>query len=206
MSNVKTVAFAVALTVYAAQHHVGGRALVPTDDTSSTLGVLLPIESPFAPKGYATDSDVIRWLTRAKELEADIMVWDYGSPEVSGPQQHLIRHIAPDALVVAAAGNTGGQVTYPARDRAVIAVGALSGPSEIASFSSREPRRQKPELFAPDRSSVQKYSDLIIGRRGLGALAKYECIMSIAANATVGRTVFGRTWRSRMRERERPPR
>jgi len=38
------------------------------------------------------------------------------------------------------------------------------------------------ELFAPDRSRIQKYSDLIIGRRGLGPLAKYECIMSIAAN------------------------
>jgi len=38
------------------------------------------------------------------------------------------------------------------------------------------------ELFAPGRSRLQRYSDLIIGRRGLGALAKYECIMSIAAN------------------------
>ena len=38
------------------------------------------------------------------------------------------------------------------------------------------------ELFAADRSRIQKYSDLIVGRRGLGALLKYEAIMSIAGN------------------------
>ena len=38
------------------------------------------------------------------------------------------------------------------------------------------------ELFAPGRTRIEKYSDLIVGRRGLGALAKYECIMTIAAN------------------------
>ena len=37
------------------------------------------------------------------------------------------------------------------------------------------------ELFS-DRSRIQKYSDLIVGRGGLGALVKYECVMSIAAN------------------------
>jgi hypothetical protein len=83
--------FAVALTVYAAQHHVGGRAIVPTDDTSSTLGVLLPIESPFAAKGYANDADIIKWLMRAGELGADILVLDYGAPAVAETQLETIR-------------------------------------------------------------------------------------------------------------------
>jgi acetyltransferase-like isoleucine patch superfamily enzyme len=38
------------------------------------------------------------------------------------------------------------------------------------------------ELFSPDRSRIQKYSDLIVGRRGLAALIKYEAIMTLAAN------------------------
>jgi acetyltransferase-like isoleucine patch superfamily enzyme len=38
------------------------------------------------------------------------------------------------------------------------------------------------ELFAADRSRIKKYGDLIVGRRGLGALLKYEGIMSLAAN------------------------
>jgi acetyltransferase-like isoleucine patch superfamily enzyme len=38
------------------------------------------------------------------------------------------------------------------------------------------------ELFAADRSRIQKYGDLIVGRRGIGALLKYEGIMAIAAN------------------------
>jgi acetyltransferase-like isoleucine patch superfamily enzyme len=38
------------------------------------------------------------------------------------------------------------------------------------------------ELFSGDRSRIQKYSDLIVGRRGLAALLKYESIMTVAAN------------------------
>ncbi|HVH54847.1 MAG TPA: acyltransferase [Vicinamibacterales bacterium] len=48
--------------------------------------------------------------------------------------------------------------------------------------TARPPVEIQKELFAPGRSRLQKYCDLIIGRRGLGALARYECIMSIAAN------------------------
>jgi acetyltransferase-like isoleucine patch superfamily enzyme len=38
------------------------------------------------------------------------------------------------------------------------------------------------ELFSPDRSRIQKYGDLVVGRRGLAALIKYEAIMTLAAN------------------------
>jgi acetyltransferase-like isoleucine patch superfamily enzyme len=36
------------------------------------------------------------------------------------------------------------------------------------------------QLFAPGRSAREKYADLIVGRPGLGALLKYELIVSIA--------------------------
>ena len=38
------------------------------------------------------------------------------------------------------------------------------------------------ELFSPDRSRLQKYSDLIVGRRGLSALLRHECIVAVAGN------------------------
>jgi len=40
-------------------------------------------------------------------------------------------------------------------------------------------------LFAPGRSARAKYAELVVGRPGLGALLKYECIVSIA-QARVG--------------------
>jgi subtilisin family serine protease len=46
----------------------------------------------------------------------------------------------------------------------VLAVGALSGPAEIAPFSSKEPRRQKPEIFAPqtmDGTALQGWIESI---------------------------------------------
>jgi subtilisin family serine protease len=141
--------FAVALTNYAAEHYVGGRALVPGGDTSSTLGILLPIDSPFTAQGEVTDADIVAWLNKVEEHRADIVVLDYGTAsEIMPEHRAAIRRLAKTALVVAAAGNTGGRLMYPARDDSALAVGALSSPTEIADYSALEPRRLKPELFA----------------------------------------------------------
>jgi hypothetical protein len=143
--------FEVALTNYAAKHYVGGRALAPSDDTSSALGVLLPIDSPFGARGQASEPDIVAWLGKVEQQHADIVVLDYGTPVGIAPD-HLaaIRRMTKGALVIAAAGNTGGRLTYPARNDAVLAVGALSSATQIAAYSAREPRRLKPELFASE--------------------------------------------------------
>jgi hypothetical protein len=143
--------FAVALTNYAADNNVGGRALVPGDDTSSTLGILLPIPSPFRGQGQTTESEILRWLDEVEQQKPDIVVLDYQmSPEALPEHRSAIRRLAKTALVVAAAGNTGDKLTYPARDRAALAVGALSSPTRIADHSPLEPRRFKPDIYASE--------------------------------------------------------
>jgi acetyltransferase-like isoleucine patch superfamily enzyme len=46
----------------------------------------------------------------------------------------------------------------------------------------RETIEIQKELLSPGRSSLQKYADLIVGKRGLAALLKYESIIGLAAN------------------------
>jgi hypothetical protein len=141
--------FAVALTNYAADNNVGGRALVPGDDTSSTLGILLPIPSPFSEQGQVTEPEIVAWLNEVEQQNPDIVVVDYGmSPEALPEHRAAIRRLARTALVVAAAGNTRDKLTYPARDKAALAVGALSSPTRIADYSALEPRRLKPDIYA----------------------------------------------------------
>jgi subtilisin family serine protease len=143
------VHFAIALTDWAANYQVGGRALVPGDDTSSSLAVLLSLKSPFI-DGPAQDSDLLAWLSAAIAEKPDILVLDYGAEELGGSHLDAVREAAESSLVIAAAGNTGGRVTYPARIQEVLAIGALASSNEIASYSALEPRRQKPDLFAPE--------------------------------------------------------
>lgn len=54
--------------------------------------------------------------------------------------------------------------------------------SEVTSSSDRAssiPRAQD-QLFAPGRSSREKYAALVVGRPGLGALLKYEAVIGLA--------------------------
>jgi acetyltransferase-like isoleucine patch superfamily enzyme len=46
----------------------------------------------------------------------------------------------------------------------------------------RETVEIQKELFAPGKSKRDKYADLIVGRRGLRALLRYEAVMLLAAN------------------------
>jgi acetyltransferase-like isoleucine patch superfamily enzyme len=42
------------------------------------------------------------------------------------------------------------------------------------------PQKIQDQLFAPGRSSRQKYVELVVGRPGLGALVRYELIVTVA--------------------------
>src|SRR5207344_697499 len=56
------------------------------------------------------------------------------------------RAVAAGVLVVAAAGNTGGSVRFPADQSNVVAVGALNAAKELAVYSNRGPEL---DLVAP---------------------------------------------------------
>ena len=140
--------FAVALTDWAANYQVGGRALVPGEETSSSLAVLLAVDTPFG-DGGASEAELTAWIDGVVAQKPDIVVLDYGADEIGDAHLVAVRDAARESLVIAAAGNTGARLAYPARAEEVLAIGALDQSSEIAVYSSREPRRRKPELFAP---------------------------------------------------------
>lgn len=50
------------------------------------------------------------------------------------------------------------------------------------------------ELFSGDRSRLEKYSDLILGRRGFAPLLKYELIITLAANRPGALGLVLRSW------------
>jgi acetyltransferase-like isoleucine patch superfamily enzyme len=50
------------------------------------------------------------------------------------------------------------------------------------------------ELFSGDRSRLEKYSDLVVGRRGFVPLLRYELIISVAANRPGALGLALRSW------------
>jgi acetyltransferase-like isoleucine patch superfamily enzyme len=47
-------------------------------------------------------------------------------------------------------------------------------------MAGSSPQRAQDQLFAPGKSSREKYAELVVGRPGLGALITYELIVTIA--------------------------
>jgi acetyltransferase-like isoleucine patch superfamily enzyme len=54
--------------------------------------------------------------------------------------------------------------------------------------------RAQDQLFAPGRSSRAKYADLIVGRPGLGALLRYELVVSLAQSRAGALGLVLRRW------------
>jgi acetyltransferase-like isoleucine patch superfamily enzyme len=74
----------------------------------------------------------------------------------------------------------------PADGRRTIAPAVTTG-SGLASGDAGAPRsnpagpaRVQDQLFAPGRSSIEKYTELVVGRPGVGALVTYEGIVMLA--------------------------
>lgn len=109
---------------------------------SSLLGVKV-LDS--AGSGWV--SDIIEGIDWAVANGAQVINLSLsGSTYVSAFQAAIDRANAAGAVVVAAAGNTGGSVGFPAAYNGVIAVSATDSWNRIASFSSRGP---EVDLAAP---------------------------------------------------------
>lgn len=143
-------AFARSMTSMAAQYGVGGRVVTSEAAAPSSLAELLPIASPFSSDQPVGTFDILKWLVQVESLQPDIVLLDYGSSETDSPQTKIIERLASNSLMIAAAGNEGpkGNVSFPARLKEVLAVGALESPDTVATYSSLNVRSGKPELHA----------------------------------------------------------
>jgi subtilisin family serine protease len=106
-------------------------------------------------KGSGYLSDVIEGLDWAVDNGIKVVNMSLGtSQDVPSFREAIVRAYNAGVVIVAAAGNTGGELVYPAAYPEVIAVSATDQNNQIASFSSRGP---EVDLAAPGVNIYSTY-------------------------------------------------
>jgi len=91
--------------------------------------------------GSGSFSDVIEGIQWAAKNKMDVANFSLGASQGTQALEDAVNAAAKDGLtIVAAAGNSGGSVGYPAAYSGVIAVSASDSKDKIAYFSSRGPQ------------------------------------------------------------------
>lgn len=122
--------------------HVAGTIAQTTNNGMGTAGLaycatLMPVKV-LSRQGFGTVASVAQGIRFAADNGAQVINLSLGGPLRSGILQRAIQHaLDRGVVVVAAAGNTGRGVGYPAAYPGVIAVSATDANDVIAPFSSR---------------------------------------------------------------------
>lgn len=100
-------------------------------------------------QGIGTYADVAAAIVAAADSGAQVINLSLGGPNPSGILESAVDYAhSKGSLVIAAAGNIGGMVLYPAAYQPVIAVGSVDRNLEMSSFSGRGPEI---DVLAPGR-------------------------------------------------------
>ncbi|MGQ9889359.1 MAG: M6 family metalloprotease domain-containing protein [Aggregatilineales bacterium] len=100
-------------------------------------------------QGVGTYSNVAAAITMAADLGASVINLSLGGANPSTVMQNAVEYaVARGATLIAAAGNTGGSVLYPAAFAPVVAVASVDQNLQRSSFSSHGPEI---DLYAPGR-------------------------------------------------------
>jgi serine protease len=124
--------------------HVAGTIAQTTNNGLGTAGLafcatLMPIKV-LTKQGFGTVANVAEGIRFAVDEGAQIINLSLGGPIKSRILQDAVQHaLAKGVVVVAAAGNSGRRVGWPAAYPGVIAVSATDDGDRIAWFSSRGP-------------------------------------------------------------------
>lgn len=122
--------------------HVAGTIAQTTNNGMGAAGLaycatLMPVKV-LSRQGFGTVAGVAQGIRFAADNGAQVINLSLGGPLRSGILQRAIQHaLDRGVVVVAAAGNTGRSVGYPAAYPGVIAVSATDSNDVIAPFSSR---------------------------------------------------------------------
>ncbi|WP_437622231.1 S8 family peptidase [Sorangium sp. So ce1151] len=122
--------------------HVAGTIAQSTNNGIGAAGLafharLMPVKV-LNENGWGTTADVADGIRWAAEHGAHVINLSLGGPRNSKVLQSAIDYaISRGAVVVAAAGNTGGRVQFPGASDGVIGVSATDANDKIARFSSR---------------------------------------------------------------------
>lgn len=107
-------------------------------------------------------SRVIQGINYAIEQQVDIINLSFGMKDYSATLKSVIDNaVQNDILVVAAAGNTGSQVEFPAAYENVLSVGAVNSRAEISKDSAKG---NKVDIVAPGENvcSTGDLGDMLI--------------------------------------------
>ncbi len=124
--------------------HVAGTIAQTTNNGIGVAGLahcakLMPVKVLSA-KGWGTMADVAEGIRWAADHGAQVINLSLGSSQKSSVVEKAVNHaLKKGVVVVAAAGNSGRSVGYPAGYPGVIAVSATDKNDNIAWFSSRGP-------------------------------------------------------------------
>jgi serine protease len=124
--------------------HVAGTIAQTTNNGVGVAGLahcanLMPVKVLSA-RGWGTMADVAEGIRWAADHGADVINLSLGAPTKSKVVENAVHHaIKKGVIVVAAAGNSGRSVGWPAAYPGVIAVSATDKNDSIAWFSSRGP-------------------------------------------------------------------
>jgi len=124
--------------------HVAGTIAQTTNNGVGVAGLahcakLMPVKVLSA-RGWGTMADVAEGIRWAADHGAQVINLSLGAPMKSNVVENAVKHaIKKGVVVVAAAGNSGRSVGWPAAYPGVIAVSATDKNDSIAWFSSRGP-------------------------------------------------------------------
>lgn len=138
--------------------HVAGTIAQSTNNGVGAAGVafhakLMPVKV-LNGRGMGTTADVADGIRWAGEHGADVINLSLGGPRNSKVLEDAVADArSRGAIVVAAAGNSGGAVGFPGATTGVIGVSATGPDDKIASFSSRG---KEVDVAAPGVDVVQQ--------------------------------------------------
>lgn len=122
--------------------HVSGIAAATADNGTGVAGVAFDaqIQALQACTVLCATADLAAALVHAADNGADVINMSLGAPAAVDAMGDAIEYAADSgALLVAAAGNDGGSVNYPAAYDEVMAVSATDRNDRLGAFSSRGP-------------------------------------------------------------------
>ncbi|MFO0586768.1 MAG: S8 family peptidase [Polyangiaceae bacterium] len=122
--------------------HVAGTIAQSTNNGFGATGVafharLMPVKV-LNEQGWGSTADVADGIRWAADHGANVINLSLGGPRNSSVLEDAVKHaLSKGAVVVAAAGNSGGSVGYPGATEGVIGVSASDPDDKLAKFSSR---------------------------------------------------------------------
>jgi len=125
--------------------HVAGTIAQTTNNGKGVAGLafcatLMPVKV-LSKQGWGTTANVAEGIRWAADHGAQVINLSLGGPIKSKILEDAVKHaVSKGALIVAAAGNSGKSVGYPAAYPEVVAVSATDSNDNIAWFSSRGPQ------------------------------------------------------------------